>query len=104
MRNAMIQTNQLGISGGEGNTQFNVSLGYINQDGIVQNGNAKLYNLRTNIDTKVNERLDIGLRSGFDIKTAKSPLMVQEIYLQSCIAHCLIMAPIRPQVNMLLLG
>jgi len=64
MRNANIQTNQLGISGGEGNTQFNLSLGYINQDGIVQNGNAKLYNLRANIDTKVNDKLDIGLRSG----------------------------------------
>ncbi|MDR2272500.1 MAG: TonB-dependent receptor [Sphingobacterium sp.] len=71
MRNATIQTNQLGISGGEGNTQFNVSLGYINQDGIVQNGNAKLYNLRTNIDTKVNERLDIGVRSGIRYQDRK---------------------------------
>jgi len=71
MRNATIQTNQLGISGGEGNTQFNVSLGYINQDGIVQNGNAKLYNLRTNIDTKINERLDIGVRSGIRYQDRK---------------------------------
>lgn len=71
MRNATIQTNQLGISGGEGNTQFNVSLGYINQDGIVQNGNAKLYNLRTNIDTKINERLDMGIRSGIRYQDRK---------------------------------
>lgn len=71
MRNATIQTNQLSISGGEGNTQFNVSLGYINQDGIVQNGNAKLYNLRTNIDTKINERFDIGVRSGIRYQDRK---------------------------------
>ncbi|MCW2263376.1 MULTISPECIES: SusC/RagA family TonB-linked outer membrane protein [Sphingobacterium] len=71
MRNASIQTNQLGISGGEGNTQFNLSLGYTNQDGIVQNGNAKLYNLRANVDTKVNDKLDVGLRSGIRYQNRK---------------------------------
>ena len=61
---AGIQSNQLSVSGGENKTQFNISLGYTDQDGIVRNGNAKLHNLRANVTTKVNDKLEIGLRSG----------------------------------------
>ncbi|WP_423735524.1 SusC/RagA family TonB-linked outer membrane protein [Chitinophaga caseinilytica] len=61
---AGIQSNQVSISGGENKTQFNVSLGYTDQDGIVRNGNAKLHNLRANVTTKVNDKLEVGLRTG----------------------------------------
>lgn len=69
LRDAGIQTNQLSISGGQEKTQFNISMGYTNQDGIVRNGNAKLYNLRANITTKVNNKLEVGLRSGMRYET-----------------------------------
>lgn len=64
LRDAGIQTNQLSVSGGQDKTQFNISMGYTNQDGIVRNGNGKQYNLRANITTKVNNKLEVGLRSG----------------------------------------
>lgn len=66
---AGIQTNQLSVSGGQDKTQFNISIGYTNQDGIVRNGNAKLYNLRANITSKISDKLEVGLRSGFRYET-----------------------------------
>jgi len=68
---APIQTNQLSVSGGENKTRFNVSLGYIDQDGIVLNGNAKIYNFRTNVTTKPTDKLEVGIRSSFRYQTTK---------------------------------
>ncbi|MEZ2442857.1 SusC/RagA family TonB-linked outer membrane protein [Chitinophaga sp. RCC_12] len=71
LHDAAIQTNQLSVAGGQDKTQFNMSLGYTNQDGIVKNGNAKLYNLRANITSKINNKLEVGLRSGFRYETSR---------------------------------
>ena len=60
-RNGAIQQHNLSISGGSETTNFNISLGYLDQESIVKNTDgSKRYNARINIDTEVNDRFDIG--------------------------------------------
>lgn len=53
------------MSGGKEETQYSVSLGYLNQDGIVMNDNTKQYTLNLNLRSKVSQRFDWGIRSNF---------------------------------------
>ena len=66
---ADIQSNLLRLSGGKENTQYSVSLGYTDQDGVVTKDNSSNYTLRSNIDSKVSEKFDWGLRTGLRYQT-----------------------------------
>ncbi|HKK73559.1 MAG TPA: TonB-dependent receptor [Saprospiraceae bacterium] len=56
-----IQQHNLSISGGSENTNFNISLGYLQNEGVVRNvEGSERYNIRLNLDTEVNEQLTIG--------------------------------------------
>ena len=55
------QQHQLTVSGGSDKTTFLISGNYLNQTGIVNNSGFKRYILRTNINTKVNDKLSFGL-------------------------------------------
>lgn len=57
---APMQSYQLSFLGGSANTQYSVSGGYYLQDGIILNSDFERYNLRTNLDQKVNERVKVG--------------------------------------------
>lgn len=55
-----IQTShQLTISGGGDRTQFYLSGGYYDQDGIIKNTNYHRYNLRSNLTHQLNKRISI---------------------------------------------
>jgi len=61
LKKGSLQQHNLSISGGSENTNFNISLGYLDQQGIVQNaGGSKRYNARLNLDTKVTDQFKIG--------------------------------------------
>lgn len=60
-RIAPIQNYQLSISSGRGNTQYRVSLGYTDQDGIAIESNYKRLNLRANVESKVLNLLTVGV-------------------------------------------
>ena len=61
-REAPMQSHQLTISGGDEKTQFSVSGGYFQQDGIILNSDFERVTFRTNLDRKVGERLNLGTR------------------------------------------
>lgn len=56
-------THQHNISatGGNARTTYYVSLGYLDQDGIVDNTSYKRYNVRSNVKTKIAENLNLSL-------------------------------------------
>ena len=64
-RPALQQNYQVAVSGGNGKTQYRVSAGYINQDGIAVSSNYNRLNLQARVQTSV---LDDVLTVGFDIK------------------------------------
>jgi TonB-linked SusC/RagA family outer membrane protein len=60
LRNAFITNHQLSVSGGGEKTSYNFSLGYLNQDGVVEKNNFKRYTARLQNDFQVLKSLKIG--------------------------------------------
>jgi TonB-linked SusC/RagA family outer membrane protein len=67
-KTAPTQNHNLTFSGGNDKTTYNVSLGYIDQNGIMKGFNYKRYNARINLTSKVNDHIKFGtnilLKSG----------------------------------------
>lgn len=59
-RTAPISNYQLSFAGGNEKTQYAISGGYFNQDGIIINSGFKRYSFRTNIESKINDWLSAG--------------------------------------------
>lgn len=58
-RNAVQTSHQITISGGNDRTQFYISGGYYDQDGLIRNTNYHRYNLRSNLTHQLNKRISI---------------------------------------------
>lgn len=54
---------KLSVSGGTDRTQFLISLGYLNEEGILKNTEFQRYTGRANVDTKVNDWFKAGLNT-----------------------------------------
>jgi TonB-linked SusC/RagA family outer membrane protein len=60
LRDAMVTNHQISVNGGGEKSTYNLSLGYLNQDGIVENNNYKRYTARLSSDFQIFEPLKIG--------------------------------------------
>ncbi|WP_161596644.1 TonB-dependent receptor [Chitinophaga vietnamensis] len=67
------QNHYLGLSGGTEKTQFNLSLGLFNQDGIVKKTNANRYTSRLNLSTEVKSNLHVNANIGFTSSGTREP-------------------------------
>jgi TonB-linked SusC/RagA family outer membrane protein len=61
-KNAILQNHNLSISGGNDNTTYLFSLNHVDEEGILLNSNYKRYQFRTNLNTKINDKLRVGVR------------------------------------------
>jgi len=59
-RNALMHNHHLSLSGGNENTTFSISGGYLNQEGIGLGSSYERLSVRMNIDTKVTKWLKMG--------------------------------------------
>jgi TonB-linked SusC/RagA family outer membrane protein len=63
------QQYDLSVSGGSASTKYFLSAGYLNEQGWIRTADFRRYNLRTNLQSKINQWLDVGanisLSSGF---------------------------------------
>ena len=73
-RNANQQTHSLSVSGGVDNTNYFVSFGFSDQEGIALANSLKRYSFRANIEQKVNNWLSAGFSSGVSRQENKGPL------------------------------
>ena len=55
------QNHQLGVSGGNEKTQFNISLGYFEDQGIIKTMDYKRVTTRINIDHRISDRFKVGV-------------------------------------------
>ena len=67
--NALRHEHQLSLSGGNEKTKYALSLGYLNEDGILKTTSFQRYNARVNVDTKVNDwfSANLGLSAAHSI-------------------------------------
>ncbi|TDS14888.1 SusC/RagA family TonB-linked outer membrane protein [Sphingobacterium paludis] len=89
-RNAPFQRHNLSAYGGNDKTRYLVSGSFQNQDGIMLGTDQQVFNFRTNIDSKVNDRLTVGANVSFtyndnnEVTTGRydrSPSMAALLYL-----------------------
>ncbi|WP_316777645.1 TonB-dependent receptor [Pedobacter antarcticus] len=68
LKTAPTQNHNLSFNGGNEKTTYNVSLGYVNQNGIITGFNYKRYSARINLTSKINDHIKFGtnvlLKSG----------------------------------------
>ncbi|MFD2743141.1 SusC/RagA family TonB-linked outer membrane protein [Sphingobacterium populi] len=57
---AFVQQHNLSVNGGGEKTQYNLSMGYVNQPGVFMGFNYERYNMRLNLTSSVNDWLKIG--------------------------------------------
>lgn len=73
---APMQNYNLSASGGSQKVRYFVSANYIDQQGVAVNTNYSRFNLRTNIDANINNRLKVGTKVG--LSTDKRAQMTGE--------------------------
>lgn len=65
MHNSVTQNYELSASGGSGSTAYIISLGYMDENGLLKNDNLKRYNGRINITQKISSKLNAGANIQF---------------------------------------
>jgi TonB-linked SusC/RagA family outer membrane protein len=60
-KNAPITQNNISVNGGTEAITYFLSMGYLTQEAMYENLNFKRFNLRSNVDAKINSNLKIGL-------------------------------------------
>ncbi|WP_216848917.1 TonB-dependent receptor [Pedobacter sp. L105] len=83
-KTAPTQNHNLTFSGGNEKTTYNVSLGYIDENGIMKGFNYKKYNARINLTSAVNDHIKFGtnilLKSG---TTTSTPFGSEDMFLSA---------------------
>lgn len=65
LRSGAIQSHQLGFSGGDAKTNFNVSGNLFQDIGVIKKQDFTRYTFRVNLDHKLNKKLKVGISSLF---------------------------------------
>jgi TonB-linked SusC/RagA family outer membrane protein len=76
-KTGMNQNYHLSIAGGGENSNYSVSLGYVNEDGTVIKRNAERYNIRANSDFKLGKHVKIGESISLNYRIKEAPITNQ---------------------------
>ena len=60
MVNSLSQNHEISVTGGNQASSFNVSLGYLNDNGMLRNDNMNRYNFKVGVDHKISKTIKIG--------------------------------------------
>lgn len=61
--NRIMQTHNISINGGTEKVSFLASMGYLDNKGIIQNTGTKRYQLRTNLEARINKFITLGTQT-----------------------------------------
>ena len=64
-KQAVRQEYQLGLSGGDRNTKYGISFGYLDENGVLVTTNFKRYSLRASVDHKVNDWMQVSAGASY---------------------------------------
>ncbi|NGM60802.1 TonB-dependent receptor [Sphingobacterium sp. SGG-5] len=72
-RNSKSQNHSLTVNGGTEHLNYFSSISHMNQDGVVENTNFKRYNIRSNVEAKINEYITAGINIGLRQELTNTP-------------------------------
>lgn len=64
-QNMVSQNHNLAVNGGSDKVRYNMSLGYLDNPGTIENTGIQRYQLRANLEAKINEKISIGTQTFF---------------------------------------
>ena len=68
IHNSTSNNNEISVTGGDAKTSFNISLGYMNENGLLRNDNLKRYNGRITLDHKIAKNLKTGINLLYTVR------------------------------------
>ncbi len=68
IHNSISSSNEISVTGGDAKTSFNISLGYLNENGLLHNDNLKRYNGRITLDHNITKNLKTGVNLLYTIR------------------------------------
>ena len=71
--NGISTRHDIGVRGGSEQTQYMFSLGYYNENGIITKNDANRYNIRVNLDTRLNNKLKFSLKMAGNLNKNSQP-------------------------------
>lgn len=91
--NGLFHNHHLSIIGGTEGLKYSLAVGYHNKEGLIPNSDYNKFSVRSNIDLKVNERLNIGfyLSAYRDRSTSPAAQSITDIFY-----HALRETPVTP--------
>lgn len=72
-RDAFSQNHSLSVRGGTDNVKYFANFGMLDQDGVVENTGFKRYNVRTNLDAKLNDVFSVALDLSVRQENTRTP-------------------------------
>lgn len=80
--NGLFHNHHLSIIGGTEGLKYSLAVGYHNKDGLIPNSDYNKFSVRSNIDAKINSRLNIGLylSAHRDRSTAPAAYSISDIF------------------------
>jgi len=73
LKSAPVMQHNISLRGGDQSIKYFMSLGYLNQQGIIKGVDYSRYNIRLNVDANVTSDFSIGLNLGGNVGVANSP-------------------------------
>lgn len=77
----------LSVSGGNEKSSYKLSLGYLDQDGILPNHDFKRYNALLNLNSKINDAISIGTTLNFTHKDIQEPWLTNDNIVLAVYQH-----------------
>lgn len=96
-RNALRQEYNVSVNGGNERSSFYASIGYLNEDGIIEYSGYQRLTARAKADYKVKKWLKVGFNAGYtNSKTTSNPNLSDEYGSTNLFYYTSMMAPIYP--------
>ncbi|PXX30604.1 TonB-linked SusC/RagA family outer membrane protein [Arenibacter sp. ARW7G5Y1] len=78
VHSATAQNHHLSVNGGNEKTRYNFGLGYFDQDGIIDGHDYQKYDLRLNVNSKINDVVSFGANVGASQRNITEPSLVDD--------------------------
>lgn len=98
-RVAPMQNYQLSFSGGDDKTQYVISGGYFDQEGIIINTDFSRYTFRTNINREISKRFSVGTNFSYAHTKGNTTNTGLQVFTPGVVGSALGMNPILPVYN-----
>ncbi len=63
IKKSVVQNHNISVNGGNENTTYNFSLGYLKNPGLVDNSGIEAYRFRINVESKIGSRITVGTQT-----------------------------------------